>query len=55
MSTRKPEHTARRERKRPYRPPRLVRYGTLVELTRSSPVKVGPKDGLPPPGFFKSN
>ncbi|MEE9606232.1 MAG: lasso RiPP family leader peptide-containing protein [Myxococcota bacterium] len=52
MSTPKPEP---RKPKRHYRPPRLVRYGTIVELTRANLLKGGVGDGAgPKKGFFKS-
>lgn len=59
MSARTPEVKQRPEGKRAYRPPRLVLYGSVVELTRASLSKTGANDGLGGMGvmgmgFFKS-
>lgn len=55
MSTRKRREKRADAPKRAYRQPRLVRYGTIVELTRSNVVKLGGNDGaLTMVGFFKS-
>jgi len=48
-------HPGRAPEKRPYAPPRLVLYGTVVELTRSQFMVFGMPDGQPGPfmmGFF---
>lgn len=55
MSSRKRREERTDAPKRAYRRPRLVRYGTIVELTRSNVVKLGGNDGaLTMVGFFKS-
>jgi hypothetical protein len=59
MSARAPEVKPCPEGKRAYRPPRLVLYGSVVELTRASLSKAGANDGLGGMGvmgmgFFKS-
>ena len=56
MTARKSDAKAPGAKPRPYRTPRLVRYGTIVELTQNSLSKVGGNDALAIKmvGFFKS-
>jgi hypothetical protein len=55
MSTRSRREERSVVRKRAYGAPRLVRYGTIVELTQANILKLGPNDGaLTMVGHFKS-